>query len=111
MEAIYRSNNGGIFTNPREALYEDAETGAFTMYDESGAITVDLNECYVVFIENSKGVEDFNQFCKNWCYWINSAKDGEVKEGFSIWNENEGYWSDPISRRAFLTIAENIRPD
>lgn len=45
MEAIYRSRHGDIFTYPLEALYNDAESGAFTMYDKSGEITADLNEC------------------------------------------------------------------
>ena len=110
MKAIYQSKNGNTFTDPLEALYEDAAISAFTMYDDSGAITADLNECIYVFIENARGIDDFNKFREDWRLWRNSAKDGEVKEGFSMWNEYEGYWSDPISRHTFLAIAENVLP-
>lgn len=108
MEAIYRSRHGDIFTYPLEALYNDAESGAFTMYDKSGEITTDLNECCFVCITNSKGIDDFDKFREDWRRWMNSAKDGYVDEGVSMWNEREGYWSDPIPRRTFITIAANL---
>lgn len=108
MEAIYRSRHGSIFTYPLEALYDDAESSAFTMYDKSGEVTTDLNECRFVLIENQKGIDDFDKFREDWRRWMNSAKDGYVDEGVSMWNECEGYWSDPIPRRTITTIAANL---
>lgn len=108
MEAVYRSSHGSIFDSPLEALYDDAKMSAFTMYDESGDVTADLNECHFVFIENQKGSDDFYKFREDWRIWMNNAKDGYVGEGVSIWNEREGYWSDPIPRRTFISIVANL---
>ena len=108
MEAFYRSSHGSIFNSPLEALYDDAKMIAFTMYDESGDVTADLNECHFVFIENQKGSDDFYKFREDWRIWMNNAKDGYVGEGVSIWNEREGYWSDPIPRRTFISIVASL---
>lgn len=110
MKEIYQSRYGIVFNSALEALRDDAATGAFTMYNKAGEMTVDLNECRFVFIANSRGIEDFDKFREDWCRWMNSAKDGYVDEGFSMWNETEGYWSDPIPCRTFAAIAANVLP-
>lgn len=73
MEAIYRSRHGDIFTSPLEALYDDAEMSAFTMYDKSGEVTADLNECRFVLIENQKGIDDFDKFREDWRRWMDMS--------------------------------------
>lgn len=108
MENIYRSKNGMVFTNSIEALYEDAKDSEFIMYNKTGDITFNLDDCIAVFITTSQGVEDFNKFREDWCRWMGSCKDGYVDRGFSMWEESEGYWSDPIPSPTFTAIATQV---
>lgn len=108
MEAIYRSRSGLIFTDSIEALYEDAKYGAFVMYNKAGEVTLNLNDCIVVFINNSKGIEDFNKFREDWCRWMGSCKDGEVGIGLSLWNEYDGYWNDPIPCNICAALSASV---
>lgn len=108
MEAIYKSRQGKVFTTPLEALYDDAETGAFTMYDKAGNVTADLNACSFVFIKNSWGIDDFDQLREDWRLWMCVTKNGDVNEGLCVWNECAGYWSDPIPRCTLAAIAANL---
>ncbi len=108
MKAIYQSRYGNTFATPLEALYDDATTGSFTMYDKAGNVTADLNECNFVFIANSKGIEDFDQLREDWRRWMCVTRNGDVNEGFCMWDECEGCWSDPIPRGTFAAIAANV---
>lgn len=110
MEAIYRSKNGMIFTDSLEAIKQDAKDGAFTMYDKTGAVTLDLSACCAVFIENSKGTKDFNDFRADCERWTGCAKAGCDGEGFAIWDDYIGGWTDLIPPAIFLRIAANVLP-
>lgn len=102
MEIIYRSFDGKMFSTPEECLTHEKEHPLFRMFNSSGKLVTEPDDCLLLQIVNdSDGPAAFIELCES-CECSYEGFSSYDNAGWYWWNGDEYSWIDPEMTNALV---------